>query len=190
MALLIAALATPMIHGAIMGTWSERPLQVLYSMTKVPLLLVAATIVCLPNFFIVNTLLGLRDDFHAAFRGVLAGQATLGITLAALSPLIAVVYLSGCSYPVATLSNGAAFLIATLAGQWTLARHYRPLIERNPRHRIGLVGWLLLYQFVSIQLAWSLRPFIGSPNIKTSFFREGSWTNAYVDAVQAMMMAL
>ncbi|MFT5735552.1 MAG: hypothetical protein ACI8WY_004239, partial [Planctomycetota bacterium] len=38
--------------------------------------------------------------------------------------------------------------------------------------------------------AWSLRPFIGSPNIKTSFFREGSWTNAYVDAVQAMMMAL
>ncbi len=188
--LLIAALATPAVHGAIMGAWSERSLQVLYSMTKVPLLLAAATIVCLPNFFVVNTVLGLREDFHAAFRGVLASQATLGITLAALSPLIGVIYLSGCSYPMATLSNGAAFLVATLAGQWTLARHYRPLIQRNPRHRVGLVGWLLLYQFVSIQLAWSLRPFIGSPDYDTTFFREGSWTNAYVDAVRAMLMAL
>ena len=106
-ALLIAALATPAIHGAIMGTWSERPLQIVYSMTKVPLLLVAATVVCLPNFFVVNTLLG-----------------------------------------------------------------------------------LLLYQFVSIQFAWSLRPFIGSPDFATTFFREDSWTNAYVDAVRAMLMAL
>lgn len=189
-ALLLAALVIPSIHGAIMGAWSERPLQIAYSMTKVPLLLVAATLVCLPNFLVVNTLLGLREDLKDAFRGVLAGQATLGITLAALSPLIAVVYLSGCSYPMATLSNGLAFLIATLAGQWTLARHYRPLIQKNTRHRVGLVGWLLLYQFVSIQLAWSLRPFIGSPDFATTYFRTDSWTNAYVDAVRAMMMAL
>ncbi len=189
-ALLVAALATPAIHGAVMGTWSGRPLQVFYSLTKVPLLLGAATLVCLPNFFVVNTLLGLREDFHAALRGVLASQATLGISLAALSPLIGLIYVSGCSYPLATLTNGAAFLTATLAGQWTLARHYRPLVERDPRHRVGLVGWLVLYQFVSIQLAWSLRPFIGSPDFATTYFREDSWTNAYVDAVQAMLMAL
>ncbi|MEM8711695.1 MAG: hypothetical protein AAGG01_12135 [Planctomycetota bacterium] len=74
--------------------------------------------------------------------------------------------------------NGAAFLAATLAGQWVLSRHYRPLIERAPRHRICLVSWLLLYQFVSIQLAWSLRPFIGDPAVETTFFRIESWTNA------------
>lgn len=173
-----------------MGSWSGRSLQVAYSCTKVPLLLAASTVVCIPNFFVVNTVLGLRGDFQAAFRGVLASQATLGISLAALSPLIALLYVSGCSYPLATLTNGAAFLMATLAGQWTLTRHYRPLIARDPRHRIGLVGWLALYQFVSIQLAWSLRPFIGSPDFDTTFLREDSWTNAYVDAVQAMLMAL
>ncbi|MEM9380973.1 MAG: hypothetical protein AAGB93_13560, partial [Planctomycetota bacterium] len=125
-------------YGAVMGSWSTRWLQVLVSATKVPTLLVVTTVVCLLNFFVLNTILGLRDDFGAALRGILTAQATLAIALTGLAPLTGFVYVSGCSYPVATLVNGAMFLTATLAGQWTLARHYRPLVARNPRHRITL----------------------------------------------------
>ena len=177
-------------YGVVMGTWSGRAFQVLYSGLKAPILLGGTTLICLPNFYVLGAALGLRDDLEAALRGVLTSQATVGLALASAAPLTGLVYVSGCSYAGATLANGLAFLLATLAGQWTLARHYEPLIRKNRRHIIALIAWVVLYQFVAIQLAWSLRPFIGDPSATTTFLRPESWTNAYVDAAAAMRMFL
>lgn len=177
------------LYGAIMGTWSERALQVCYSGLKAPILIGMATLICLPNFYVMNTVLGLRDDLRDAARGIFASQATLALFLVGAAPFTIFVYLNGCSYPVAKLTNGACFLGATLAGQWTLARHYLPLIKRNPKHRLTLVVWILLYQFVSVQLAWSLRPFIGDPGTATTFFRPEFMTNGYVEAIRALREA-
>jgi hypothetical protein len=128
----------------------------------------------------VNTLLGLRDDFARAFRGVLAAQATMAVVLAALAPVTLWAYASSADYDLAIFLNGGLFLVATLVGQVVLSRHYRPLIEGNPRHRLGKATWLTLYVFVAIQLAWVLRPFVGSPGLDAAFFREDAWSNAYV----------
>jgi len=168
------------LYGAAMGLFGGRPLQSVFSASKVPMLFVVTTLVCLPNFFVVNTLLGLREDFAAALRGVIAAQATGAICLAAFGPLTLVFYASSGNYDQAIVVNGLMFLLGTVAGQVTLARHYRPLIARSRRHRIGQVTWVVLYVFVAVQLAWVLRPFVGSPNIPTRFFREEAWSNAYV----------
>ena len=53
-------------------------------------------------------------------------------------------------------------------------------VAKDPRHRIARRLWVVLYVFVAIQLAWVLRPFVGSPNLDVHFFREGAWSNAYV----------
>ncbi len=167
------------LYGVAMGS-GARATQALYSGIKVPLLLVVSTCVCLPNFYVVNALLGLREDFAASLRGILAAQATVAAGLLALAPLVPVLYLSTDSYRLAVLSNGAFFALATLAGQRVLGRHYLPLIEKNPRHGICRWAWMALYVFVAIQLAWVLRPFVGSPELSTTFFRENAWSNAYV----------
>jgi len=172
--------ASGFLYGAAMGLFGARALQSFYSALKVPLLLVVTSAVCLPNFFIVNTLLGLRDDFAYALRGILAAQATMGVVLAALAPITLWTYASSSNYDLAIFLNGLLFLVATLVGQVVLSRHYRPLIARNPRHRLGKAAWLTLYVFVAIQLAWVLRPFIGSPGLRVTFFREDAWSNAYV----------
>jgi len=52
-------------------------------------------------------------------------------------------------------------------------------VAANPRHRVLLRLWLVIYAFVGIQMAWVLRPFIGSPNTATGFFRQDAWGNAY-----------
>ena len=166
--------------GAVIGSFGLRPMQSLYSGLKVPLLLAVSTAVCLPSFYAVNAALGLRDDFAAAARGVLASQATLAITLAALAPVTAVIYASSTSYRLAVVGNGVLFALATAAGQITLARHYRPLLRSDPRHRVPLSLWVVLYVFVAIQGAWVLRPFIGAPALRPSFLRPDLWTNAYV----------
>lgn len=175
------------LYGAVMGFYGGRPLQSLFSGLKVPLLLTVSTLVCLPSFFVLNTVLGLRDDFAAAARGVLAAQGGMAICLAGLAPVTALGYLSSGHYAFALVLNGLMFAIASLAGQVALARHYRPLLAANPRHRIGLTAWLVLYIFVAIQLAWMLRPFVGAPGLPTAFFREEAWGNAYVRVFTAVM---
>ena len=174
-------------YGAAMGSYSLRPLQMLYSGVKVPILLSLSAVVCLPSFFVLNTLLGLREDFPAALRGVLASQATVAVALMALLPVVLFFYVSCAHYPAAIQANGFLFFLATLAGQRSLSRHYQPLVEKDPRHRIARRAWVVLYMFVAVQLAWVLRPFIGFPKLGVRFFREEAWSNAYVVIVRDVL---
>jgi hypothetical protein len=183
LALFVAAFGA--VYGFAMGSFGglfvgDRWLQMLYSALKVPLLLLTAFSLCLPSFYVVNALLGLQRDFLRAVGAIVASQACLAVVLSSLAPLTLLCYSSTDDYNFAVLFNGAPFLVASLAAQYALARAYRPLIAVNPRHRIAMIGWLILYVFVAIQFAWVLRPFVGSPNLPPTFFRSDAVSNAYV----------
>ncbi|MHC4514072.1 MAG: hypothetical protein ACYTGW_10050 [Planctomycetota bacterium] len=167
-------------YGALMGTFGGVGLQVPVSALKIPLLIAVSTLICLPSLFIVNTVVGLREDFGAVLRGIFAAQATVAVCLCALGPFLLLLYASTPDYQVTKAFNGALFLIASLAGQKTLAVHYAPLIRANKRHRTGRQVWWFLYVLVTIQMAWVLRPFIGAPGLPVQLFREEAWGNAYV----------
>lgn len=174
------ALGCGLAYGAIMGTFGGRPTQVAYSALKVPLLLMATLLLGLPTYLILNTLLGVRSDFAAAWRAVVASQAGFTIILVSLAPLTLLFYASTTFYQGAVFFNALIFALSSLGAQWILARSYRPLIERNPNHRFLLRTWLILYAFVGIQMGWNLRPFVGDPAKPSQFFRPGPWENAYV----------
>ena len=188
-ALGLLVLVPALLYGCVMGSYGDRALQAAYSACKMPLLIVGATLVCLPSFYVINVLLELRDDWNAACRGILAAQATMTVTLAALAPLTLLLYASSDHYELCLVGNGVAFAIGTAAGQVTMARHYRPLIARDGRHRRARAAWIVLYVFVAIQMAWVLRPFLGATGLATTFLREDAWTNAYV-AVAAVVVRL
>lgn len=168
-------LVAGLVYGSVMGALGGNGLGSLYTALKLPILLVFALGICLPNFYVMNAVLGLREDFRAAMRGILFAQSTLAVTLCAFAPLTAFLYVSGLAYPAALLWNGVVFSIAAASGQVTLARHYRVLIERNRRHRLSLGAWFVLYAFVGVKVAWVLRPFVGDPALATTFLREGKW---------------
>lgn len=189
-ALALVLAAGGLAYGASMGSFSLRAPQMLVSAVKVPLLLLVATAACLPSSFVLNTILGLRDDMAAALRGIFAAQATLAVTLAALAPLTLVVYASSRDYVFALNFNGVPFAIAAAAGHVTLRRHYAPLIAANRKHRITSAVWLVLYVFVAIQAAWVLRPFVGHPDLPTEFFRAEAWSNAYVEILNDLARLL
>jgi len=186
--LLAAIGAGGAIFGAVMGTFEisgagRWPL-VLYAGVKVPSLIMVTTAVCLPAFFVLNTVLGLRDDFGRAVRAVLAGQAALALALASLSPLTRVAYESGIRHGGAQLFNAGMFAVATAVGQAVMLRHYRAIVKANPatagRHRAMLWAWVVMYVFTGVQTGWILRPYIGAPGLNVAFFREDAFTNAYV----------
>jgi hypothetical protein len=104
--------------------------------------------------------------------------------LAALAPLTALFYFCTSDHNEALLFNAAMFGLSTLASQRMILRHYRPLIRRNRRHRGMQYLWYFLYALVGVQMAWVLRPFIGSPGSETTFFRKEAWGNAYIVLAQ------
>lgn len=190
----VAALWGGIAYGVVMGSFGglsgERFIQLVYSGLKVPLLLAATTCLALPSFFVLNTLAGLRNDFSAVLRALIGSQGAVGIVLACLAPFTAVWYTSTSDYYESIIFNGVMFAIASWAAQWALRRRYAGLIARNPRHRVLMRTWLFVYAFVGIQMGWVLRPFVGYPGMRPTFFREGAWGNAYVVVVETLWVAV
>ncbi len=192
--LVVLVLTCGPFYGAVMGTFSGlapgRFHQLLYSGLKIPLLLLATFLLCLPSFFVINTLAGLRDDFGRVLRALVGTQSCVTVVLASLAPLTVVWYLSSGDYQLALLFNALMFGVASVAAQVAVRRYYGPLIRRSRRHRQLLRVWFLLYVFVGIQMAWVLRPFIGNPKLPVAFFRSEAWGNAYVVVAQLLVHAV
>ena len=107
--------------------------------------------------------------------------AALALTLAATAPLFVFLALNTSDGYVLTVADGILFLLAVTGAQIVLRRRYQPLIARDPRHRITLRSWTFLYAFFAIQLAWVLRPFLGTPGFAVEFLRDSALEqNAYV----------
>src|SRR4051794_28360664 len=192
--LLLTLTLCGVFYGATMGTFGgvhgQRALQPLYAGVKVPILLLVTFAVSLPSFFVLNTILGVREDFRQVLSALVATQAGLTVVLASLAPFTAFWYVSFAGYDAALMFNAAMFAVASFAGQWMLRRFYRPLVARNPRHRLLLRGWLVIYAFVGIQMGWVLRPFVGVPGRPVTFFRAEAWGNAYVEVARTAARAL
>ena len=168
--------ACGLAYGAVMGSFGGRPGQALVSATKVPLLLLTTVALGLPSFFVLNTLLGVRSDFAAALRAVIASQAGLTIILVSLVPLTAFWYASSSDYRSAILFNAFMFAVASVGSQWHLHRAYRPLVTRNARHRCCYApGWCSMR---SSACRWAgLRLFVGGRRISPcSSSRRDLWT--------------
>tara|TARA_R110002072_G_scaffold217365_2_gene375015 strand:- start:46792 stop:47442 length:651 start_codon:yes stop_codon:yes gene_type:complete len=169
------------LAGLMMGSFAGRIEQCLLSAAKVPLLLLLSAATCLPAFLAIHAMLGLRHDMQALLRTVLATMAAFAVTLASVGPVLLLIYLSLRDYSVARLASGMAFAVACLPAQAVFAQHFRPLLQKQQQHGLALKTWLLLYCFVTFQLAWLLRPFVGSPDLPVRLFREDAFGNAYVE---------
>jgi hypothetical protein len=166
--------------GVFGGLSIDRLLQVLYSGVKTPLLILLSFGMCVLPFYVLHAIAGVARDFSRALGAVWESQAVLTIVMACLAPYTLLFYASMINYRSAVLFNGLVFFVATMIAHGRLRKLYRGLIRENAVHRKLLFAWRFLYIFVAIQLAWVLRPFIGSPFMAVRFFREDAFTNAYI----------
>ena len=181
-------------YGLAMGSYGslswERWPQLAYSAAKVPLLLFLTYGLCVPTFFVLNSLCGLRTEVRTALFALTAMQTCLAVVLASLAPLTLLAYASGIPYAPAVFFNGLVFAVASLASQVVVFRYYLPLIREDRRHAAMLAVWLGLYIFIGIQAAWVLRPFVGNPDIAPQLFRPGAWGNAYIAVIKLTRQVL
>ena len=161
--LLAAGVAGAMAWGAAMGCYVGRD-HLWITTIKMPLFLLFTLALCFPLMHMTLLACGVKARAMQTLTVALSGLCVLALCLGACAPVVA---LFGASAP---FPNMASYLnlyvlclgcggVAGIAGLRVLARGMRSL---GGRSKTPLVAWAFIYQFVGAQVAWVLRPWVGS----------------------------
>jgi len=179
-ALAAAIIVFGTLYGAVLGSW-HGPRLAAYVAIKIPLmLLVTAAITTLFNW-IVAALSGVPLRFRQIVALTLLPLAITAIVAASLAP---VAWLFTTSFPPPsaaqrTLHNmlylthtiliGGAGVSGTIALRRALIEICRGDVARATRIRLS---WIAVYALVGGEVAWALRPFVGSVYLPVVFLRD------------------
>ena len=180
--LLMIIIALSGFHGLIMGT-SSGILQMLSSAVKVPVLYLLTLVVCYPVLYVVNVIMGSRLSFLQTLALILLAVAMNAILLASCTPIVLFFTITGADYHFLKLLH---VLIFAFSGAWAMLGLWRGLLAMcetsnlYPKQAVRILQiWIIVFAFVGSQMAWSLRPFVGSPQLEFQVFREGQEGNFY-----------
>jgi hypothetical protein len=174
-AFLLGAAALMGFYGVTMGLYNG-PLQGLVSAVKVPALYLGTLFVCYPALYVIHAFCGVRLGFVQTLALILSSFAYTGVLMASLAPIALFFALTGGDYAFLKLLHVVFCGITTTVG--LVAMHqslvivcYRHDVYPRLAMRIFRI-WLFLFAFVGTQMAWNLRPFVGSKDLPFELFRQ------------------
>jgi hypothetical protein len=137
----------------------------------------------------VQILLGSKMKLQQLAIILLGGFVMLTIILVAFSPIVLFFQLSHSPYAFLQLLH---FFVFVFAGIWSMRSVMEALKmaceKKNIYPKIGLTifkVWIFILAFVGIQLSWTLRPFIGSKDMRFEIVRQDTQTNIYAILIGA-----
>ncbi|MDK2971229.1 MAG: hypothetical protein PWP23_984 [Candidatus Sumerlaeota bacterium] len=180
----VVALVLGALYGCVMGAtnlcqgtvlpMNDKLAMIAVSGIKVPLLFLLSVLIVFPPIYVSNAFVGAKLPFRKMVAVMLAAvgmQVTILASMATVALLFAV---TSRSYHFIKLMHVVFFVYGGFAGLVFVTRAIRQVAGEAGKATpaILFLGWLLLYGFVGTQLAWTLRPFVGSPNEPFQLFRE------------------
>jgi hypothetical protein len=156
---------------------------------KVPALFLVTLLVCLPVLYVLNVAFGWRLHFVPTVALLFFALAGTSVMLVVVAPIVLFFNVLTDHYHFIMVLHVAFFALAGAYGVQTLALGLNELKsshEGNPKTSKLLAAWLVIYMFVGCQMAWSLKPWVGTPYL-TEFaaFRPSS-TNFYAAVLESM----
>jgi hypothetical protein len=157
--------------------------QVISSGIKVPLLYLLTFLVCYPVLFIILVLMGSRLGFVQTLALILLALTLNAVLLAAFAPIVVFFIITDSSYEFVKLLH---VLVMAFSGFWAMTALWqglREMCEKSnlyPKRAVRILQvWILVFGFVGTQMAWSLRPFVGSRDRPFQIFRAEQEGNFY-----------
>ncbi|OFX15163.1 MAG: hypothetical protein A2Z18_05695 [Armatimonadetes bacterium RBG_16_58_9] len=174
-----------LIHGRADG-WKF----VIATAAKLPLLFLLTLAICLPLLYVLNVLIGPRARFRMVLGMLVASISATSIVLASFSLILLFFMFSTDNYHFIMVLNTCVFAVAGLYGGGYLRKAMAQLYPPTPPPAPGqpspkdststiMNWWLITYGIVGAQMAWLMRPFIGSPSVPFSLFRARE-SNIYI----------
>ena len=164
---------------------------------KIPLLFLLTLLICSAALYVMNLAFGLRLHFMPTITLMVFGLAATGIMLCVFAPIAGLFTVSTRSYHFIKLMHVLVFIVAGFFGVKVLGQGLKRMTTNeidSAAHKVItrvrgsslLLAWMGLYCVVGAQLAWMLKPFLGTPYLpSTPPFRleEG---NIYVSFFQSL----
>lgn len=153
------------LYGFVMGIYNGW-LQALTAGFKLPILFVLSTSICFPAFFMVQYILGSRLKFTSMLAILLTGLVLASAIMLSFSPIVIFFLITSKNYDFLKLLHVAIIGFSGIFGMRTIVEALKYSCEKkNVYPKIGVKifqFWIIILTFVGMQLAWSLRPFIGA----------------------------
>lgn len=178
--------------GAALGSW-RAPEQALFTAIKLPLILL---LTALGNGLLnamLAPLLGLNISARQSLLAVLLSFTIAAAILGAFSPLLYFLVWNTPPLSAGGSANSAHSMIlvsetlmiafAGIAANMRLVQLLRNLSGSQAIARKVLFAWLAGNLFLGSQLAWILRPFVGSPDLPLEFLRPNAFDGTFYEAL-------
>ena len=170
----LAALLGSALFGLALGSFAWDGWQILASTLKVPLLLLGTAILCFPTFYILQSWRAPRPLALGEAASLQAmSLAAVALVWGSLAPPLVFLVGSATHYHLSQMLALVVGALGGMVGLSVLRAGYRTLCLEEGKGRSGifLVLYFLVFAAVGGQLAWMLRPFVGSPNLPFQLFR-------------------
>ncbi|HSP17782.1 MAG TPA: hypothetical protein VLV78_23760 [Thermoanaerobaculia bacterium] len=167
------------IYGAVLGLWHGPKLS-FYVAAKIPILLICTAVMTSLFNFVVAALMGLPLRYRQVFAMTLLPLAIAALIAASVAPAVWLFTISlPPPSPLQRTLHNLLYLLhvgvvgsAGYAGTAFLRQSLEeiaptPALARNVR-----LTWIALYAFVGGEIAWILRPFVGSVYLPVAFIRD------------------
>ncbi|MEI8289262.1 MAG: hypothetical protein WCH99_07295 [Verrucomicrobiota bacterium] len=186
-------------YGAAMGWWRS-PEQALFVAVKFPLIILLTMLGNALLNAMLAPLLGLNLTLRQTLRAVLMSFTISSAIMGAFSPLIAFMVwnapamaaqeISGTTYNLILLSHVMVIALAGITGNVRLFQLLSRVGGSRAIARRVLFAWLAGNLFFGSQLAWILRPFIGSPTLPVEFYRASALHGNFFEAVLRSLLQI
>jgi len=176
------------IYGVVMGSYNGF-LQSLVTGIKIPGLIFLSLLVCFPALYVIQYMIGSTMTIYQMTNIILSGFIVFSTIALSFSPIVVFFMITGDSYAFLKLLHVTIF---TFSGIFTIRTIINGLTfsceKKNIYPKLGMKIfkiWVIILAFVSSQLAWNLRPFVGSRDLPFELFRERG-SNFYVAVIQSV----
>jgi len=179
------------LYGIIMGSYNGA-LQSLVTGIKIPCLILLSLIICFPALYVVQSMIGSTMNIWQMGNIIFAGFFVFSTIALSFAPIVIFFMITSDSYSFLKLLHVSIFTFSGIFAVKTIINGLKYSCEtKNIYPKLGMnifKIWVFILAFVSSQLAWNLRPFVGSREMSFELFRkhEGNFYVAVIHSTASL----
>lgn len=172
---LVLILIFTFLYGVIMGSYNGW-LQSIVTGIKIPVLIMLSLFICFPALYVIQSMIGSTMTISQMANIIFSGIFVFSTIALSFGPIVIFFMITSDSYSFLKLLHVAIFAFSGIFAVKTIINGLKFSCEKkNLYPRLGMTIfriWVFILAFVSSQLAWNLRPFVGSRELQFELLRE------------------
>jgi hypothetical protein len=177
-----------LVYGLVMGSYNGY-LQCLVTGIKIPCLIFLSLLICFPALYVIQYMIGSTMTIYQMGNILLSGFIVFTTIALSFAPIVIFFMITSDNYAFLKLLHVAIFTFSGVFAVKTIINGLSFSCEKKniyPKQGMTIFKiWIVIFAFVSSQMAWNLRPFVGSRDLPFELFRQRE-SNFYVAVIHSV----